>query len=93
MPRPTGRITPALPDGRPVKITLGQMRETGARGVIVFCEDYRCSHNVKLAPDVVDQWPDELRISDLEPRFVCGVCGRRGAIVRSDDPPPRMGTG
>ena len=78
---------------RPQKITLGEMRQTGARGVIVFCEDYRCRHNVKLAPAVDDQWPDDLRLSDLEPRFVCKSCGRRGAIIRSDDPPPKMGTG
>jgi hypothetical protein len=58
------------------------MRSTGTRGLIVFCSDYRCSHNVTLAPAVVDQWPDDLRLSDLEPRFV----GRR-------NPPAKMGIG
>ena len=28
-----------------------------------------------------DRWPDE---SDIEPRFVCGACGKRGAEVRPD---------
>jgi len=31
--------------------------------------------------------------SDLEPRFVCTACGKRGADVRPDFPPARMGTG
>jgi hypothetical protein len=68
---------------RPVKITLGAMRETGVRDLIVFCADYKCSHNIKLAPVVVDQWSDDLRLSDLETRFVCQVCGKRGAILRA----------
>ena len=33
-----------------------------------------------------DQWPDQVRLSDLEPRFVCKACGKRGADVRSDFP-------
>src|SRR5215213_9194676 len=28
---------------RPVKITLGEMREMGVRGVLVYCSDYKCS--------------------------------------------------
>jgi hypothetical protein len=31
-----------------------------------------------------DDWPDELRLSDIEPRFVCRACGHRGADVRPD---------
>jgi hypothetical protein len=76
---------------RPQKITFGEMRSTGTRGLIVFCSDYRCSPNVTLAPAVVDQWPDDMRLSDLEPRFVCSVCGRRGANISGDNPPARMG--
>jgi hypothetical protein len=26
--------------------------------------------------------PDDTRLSDLEPLFVCQICGRRGADVR-----------
>ncbi|WP_271604936.1 hypothetical protein [Bradyrhizobium sp. CCBAU 11434] len=66
------------PDGRPLKITLGDLRSTGVRDLIVFCQDYQCSHNVKLAAEYVDRWPDEIRISQLEPRFVCKACGMRG---------------
>ena len=50
-------------------------------GVAVFCGDYRCSHSTALA---VDRWPDDVRLSDLEPQFVCQVCGKRGADVRLD---------
>jgi hypothetical protein len=69
------------PDERPVKITLGELRATGVRDLLVFCQDYRCVHNVKLATDYVDRWPDEIRISQLEPRFVCTACGMRGSII------------
>jgi len=31
-----------------------------------------------------DAWPDDVRLSDIEPRFVCTVCGKRGADVRPD---------
>ena len=29
-----------------------------------------------------DQRPDEVRLSDLEPLFICRACGIRGADVR-----------
>jgi len=31
-----------------------------------------------------DQWSGETRLSGLEDRFVCTVCGQRGADVRPD---------
>jgi hypothetical protein len=31
-----------------------------------------------------DCWPDDLRLSDIEPRFVCAACGRRGPDIRPD---------
>ncbi|HEX5516364.1 MAG TPA: hypothetical protein VFX32_02085 [Pseudolabrys sp.] len=71
---------------REQKITLGQMRSGrgGARGLLVFCADYRCGHMIRLAPAEVDQWPDDMRLSDLEPKFICTKCGQRGADVRPD---------
>ncbi|MCP3459765.1 hypothetical protein [Bradyrhizobium sp. CCGUVB23] len=66
---------------RPQKITFGEMRQMGVRGVLVYCADYRCSHNVALSADC---WPDDTRLSDIEPRFVCSACGLRGADVRPD---------
>jgi hypothetical protein len=57
------------------------MRSAGVRGVLIYCSDYRCSHHIAISGD---RWPDDLRLSDLEPRFVCSACGRRGADVRPD---------
>jgi hypothetical protein len=62
-------------------ITLGQMRQSGARRLYVFCGDYKCSHSVVMDADC---WPESLRLSDLEALFVCSVCGHRGADVRPD---------
>ncbi|RXT33382.1 hypothetical protein B5V03_40715 [Bradyrhizobium betae] len=28
------------------------------------------------------RWPDDVRLSDIEPRFVCGGCGSWGSEVR-----------
>ena len=52
---------------RPQKITFGEMRESGIRGVLVYCSDHRCSHYVTAS---ADPWPDHIRLSDLEPRFI-----------------------
>jgi hypothetical protein len=67
---------------RPQKITFGEMRgDMGVHGVLVYCADYRCSHSVALSADA---WPDDMRLSDIEDRFVCAACGKRGAEVRPD---------
>jgi hypothetical protein len=39
-----------------------------------------------------DGWPDDVRLSDIEPRFVCKACGKRGADVRPHFEPARMET-
>jgi hypothetical protein len=77
---------------RPQKIIFGEMRATGTRGLLVYCRDYKCSHMMKIPPEEADKWPDDLRLSDIEPRFVCNVCGLRGANIMGDRAPPRMGT-
>jgi hypothetical protein len=69
-----------MPD-RPQKITFADMRDMGVRGLLIYCSDYECSHLVTMSGD---QWPDDVRLSDLEPRFVCKACGKRGANVRLD---------
>jgi hypothetical protein len=55
------------------------MRESGPTRLIVYCADYKCAHSI-----VVDasRWGDDVRLSDLEPRFTCQVCGHRGADIR-----------
>jgi hypothetical protein len=72
------------PDNHPQKITFGEMRAPGVRNVLVYCRYIAIS---------VDFWPDRLRLSDIEDRFVCRVCGKRGADIRPDFPQGRMGTG
>jgi hypothetical protein len=66
---------------RPQKITFGEMRESGVRGVLVYCSDYKCSHYVNAS---ADPWPDHIRPSDLEPKFLYSACGKRGADIRPD---------
>nr|WP_027542910.1 hypothetical protein [Bradyrhizobium sp. WSM2254] len=93
MPRPIKRTIPTCVDGRPVKITFGEMREKGARGVLIYCADYRCGHSTALS---ANRWPDDVRLSDIERRFICTACGELGADVRPDFnrdglPTPAMG--
>ena len=76
---------------REQKITLGEMRaNNGPRRLVVYCSDFKCSHSV-----VVDaaSWGDDVRLSDLEPKFICSACGRRGADVRPLFDLAYMGTG
>jgi hypothetical protein len=63
------------------KITLGQIRQSGAFRLHVVCGDYKCGHSVVIDTDC---WPNSLRLSDLEFLFVCTACGHRGAEVRPD---------
>jgi len=77
----------------PQKITLAEMRASGVRGVLIYCSDYRCSHYVAIS---ADQWADGVRLSDIEDRFTCSACGKRGADVRPDfnwDKKPTGGMG
>jgi hypothetical protein len=73
----------------PQKITLSEMRESGLCRVLVYCADYRCSHSVAISADA---WSDDVRLSDLEPRFTCKACGHRGGDVRPTFEPARIGT-
>ena len=75
---------------RPQKITFGEMRSGGAVGVVVFCRDYRCSHSIAMS---AERWSDDVRLSDIEPRFVCSVCGKRGGDVRPHFAPARITNG
>jgi hypothetical protein len=70
-----------MSEPRQQKITLGEMRAAGVRGLLVYCADYRCSHSTAIS---ADQWPDDIRLSDLEPLFTCQACGQKGADVRPD---------
>jgi hypothetical protein len=69
---------------RAQKITVGEMRSSGVTGVVVFCSNHKCGHNVTMS---AEQWPDEIRLSDIEQQFICKVCGHRGAEIRPNFPP------
>ena len=57
----------------PQKITFGEFRESGVRDVLIYSRDHRCTHHVEAN---ADGWADDVRLSDIEDRFVCQVCGR-----------------
>jgi hypothetical protein len=61
---------------RQQKITFGEMRESGVDRILIYCADYKCSHSTAMS---ADRWPDDVRLSDIEPRFTCRACGKRGA--------------
>ena len=51
---------------RPEKITFGEMRDSGVRGVLIYCSDFR----LPLDRDERRLVAGHIRLSDLEPRFV-----------------------
>jgi hypothetical protein len=75
------RVDKAHAMTRPQKISLGEMRASGVRGLLIYRADYKCSHSIAMN---ADQWPDDTRLSDLAERFTCSACGTRGADVRPD---------
>jgi len=50
-----------------------------SRGVQVYCSDYHCGQWTSIS---ADQWPDDVRLSDIEQRFTCQACGTKGADLR-----------
>jgi hypothetical protein len=73
---------------REQKITFGEMRASGVSRVLIYCDDHKCSHSIE---QTADPWPDDFRLSDIEGRFVCRACGKRGADVRANFPSASMG--
>jgi len=65
------------PDRRNGGATFAEMRDIGVRRLLVYCADYAAANRG-------DPWPDDLRLSDIEDRFTCTACGRRGPDVRPD---------
>jgi hypothetical protein len=54
---------------------------SGASCILIYCSDYTCGHSQAASGN---QWAGDLRLSDIEPRFTCRRCGRKGADVRPD---------
>ena len=46
----------------------------GVGGLLVYCAGYRCSHSIASSGDA---WHDDARLSDIEERFTCRVCGKQ----------------
>jgi hypothetical protein len=49
-----------------------------------------CSHHIAIS---ADQWPDDVRLSDIEGRFLCKACGNRGADIRPNFSEGKMSLG
>jgi hypothetical protein len=61
------------------KISFGEMREMSIRSLLVHCSDYHRSHSVAISSD---RWPDDVRLSDLEPL----LCVRHAASSEQTAP-------
>jgi hypothetical protein len=71
------RRTSCRTSAHPQTINFAEIRSSGVRGMLIYCADYRCSHYIAISGD---RWPDDVCLSDLEPRF----SDKRGADVRPD---------
>jgi hypothetical protein len=55
---------------RQQKITLGECGPTAAPyPAAIYCGDYKCAHLIEIDSF---HWPDEVRLSDLEPKLPVG---------------------
>jgi hypothetical protein len=74
---------------REQKITLGEMRSgNGPTRLTVYCSDLM----LPVGRRGRRPWGDDVRLSDLEPKFTCKSYGRRGADVRPIFEKAAMGT-
>jgi hypothetical protein len=64
---------------RQKKITLGEMRSSGVRGLLMYCADYRCAHAVRISGD---RWPDH---------FGCLISSRCSCARRAAEGAPISG--
>jgi hypothetical protein len=61
------------------------------RALLVYCQEYRCSHSVAISGDA---WPDDVRLSDVEYEFwslqaferLSGVFGRPFSASKNSVP-------
>lgn len=58
--------------------------------VLVYCRDHVAAITSKTN---ADGWPDDVRLSDIEPNFTCKRCGKRGAELRPKFSQASMGFG
>jgi hypothetical protein len=53
------------------------MRESGVRGILIYCADYHCRHSIAIS---ADRWPDHVRLchNSLDLRLLQGELRRGG---------------
>ena len=74
----------------PTKITFRELRASGVNTILIYCRDHRCSHHIEAN---ADGWADDVRLSDVEPKFFCTKCGKRGGEIQPKFGPAKKGTG
>jgi hypothetical protein len=57
---------------------------------LIYCRDCRCGHHIEINANC---WADDVRLSDVEPKFFCTKCCQRGGEIRPKFGPARMGSG
>ena len=62
------------------KITFGEMRASAVRDVLIDCRDHCCSHHVETC---ADRWPDDVCLSNVEPKKPPLKVGQRRLISRA----------
>jgi hypothetical protein len=72
---------------RPTKITFGEMRRMGVRGVLVYCADFRCSRSIRplsqRSLQALDQGQEPKTPSDGSERYVLVIARPHRAMRRS----------
>jgi hypothetical protein len=63
------------------QMTLGKLRASGVHRVLICCSDYCCAYSISID---AERWPAGMRLSELEDKLTCAICGARGAGVRPD---------
>ncbi len=53
LPAQTALLMASMPELTPPtrqqKITLGEMRASDVRGLLIYCSDYKCAHSVRIS--------------------------------------------
>jgi hypothetical protein len=61
---------------RPQKITFAEMRDSGVRGMLVYCQNYQCGHSTAISGD---RWPDDVRLSVIPLLLLCRTIRKKPA--------------
>jgi hypothetical protein len=73
---------------REQKIAFRAMHEMGVRSILIYYSNYKCSHSRAISGD---RWPDDVRLSDIEPMLICKACGERRELAQRLDHERQVG--